>query len=52
MDYRDFENLGQQMSKKIRDAIDSFDFENLNREIRKNADDVISGVKNSFNNDP
>ncbi len=52
MDYRDFENLGQQMSKKIRDAIDSFDFENLNREIRKNADDIISSMKNSFTSDP
>ena len=29
MDYRDLENLGQQMSQKIRDAVDSLDFENL-----------------------
>ncbi|HIS48654.1 MAG TPA: 5-bromo-4-chloroindolyl phosphate hydrolysis family protein [Candidatus Scybalocola faecigallinarum] len=51
MDYRDLENLGQQMSQKIRDAVDSLDFENLNREIRRNADDVISGVKHSFDYD-
>ena len=49
MDYRDLENLGQQVSNRIRDAIDSFDFEKLNQEIRQNAEDVISGVKRSFN---
>ena len=48
MDYRDLENLGQQMSQKIRDAIDSFDFERLNQEIRRNADDVIFGRKSSY----
>lgn len=49
MDYRDLENLGQQLSNRIRDAIDSFDFDRLNQEIRQNAEDIISGTKQSFN---
>lgn len=49
MDYKDLENWGQQVNRWIHDAVDSFDFDKLNQEIRRNADDVISGVKNSFN---
>ena len=49
MDYKDLGNFGQQVGQKIRDAVESFDFEKLNQEIRQNADDVISGVKRSFN---
>ena len=51
MDYKEFENLGQNISGRVRDAIDSLNFEQLNRDIRQTADDVISGVKRTMNND-
>ena len=51
MDYNEFENFGQQISNRVRDAIDAFDFDKLNQDIRNTADDVISGVKRTFNGD-
>ena len=51
MDYNDFENFGQQINNKVRDAIDSFDFEKLNQDIRSTADDVISGVRRTIKGD-
>lgn len=51
MDYNEFENFGQQISNRVRDAIDAFDFDKLNQDIRSTADDVISGVKRTFNGD-
>ncbi len=51
MDYKEFENLGQNVSKRVKDAIDSLNFEQLNKDIRQTADDVISGVKRTINRD-
>lgn len=51
MDYKEFENLGQNITNRVREAIDSFNFEQLNRDIRQTADDVISGVKRTIHQD-
>ena len=37
MDYNEFENFGQQISNRVRDAIDAFDFDKLNQDIRNTA---------------
>ena len=51
MNYNDFDHFGQNISNRVRDAIDSLNFEQLNRDIRQTADDVIFGVRKTIHQD-